>query len=165
MDSLELLTVKQAAAEIMMSEQSIRRLAKTGKLASLNEDGQVLIKPESLEAYAAAQPHPPIYMCTLRACQQILGKSQRLKMYSPYKSGKLPVDSYEAHLERSRPHMEALISALKVKDYAAADQAREGMWRERIDYEMLYAPIEAGEVRQRPEKPDWATGLDDAPLN
>lgn len=163
MDPFDLLTVRQAAAELFTSEQAVRRLVKTGKLEALKEGGRLLIKRESLRAYIAAQPHPPVYMSAMHTARTMLGlwkATGRDQLFLRWR-GKTTIgaDPFDKHMERLKPHLEGLLEALKVKDYGKADEARRAMWREHVDYEMLHKTIKPGEVRQRPPKPEWVMDM------
>ena len=157
MDKPSGLTVKEAAERTLLSEQSVRRLIKSGKFTSTPEGKKLLIDPASVQAYLEVQPHPPVYMAALRMCQQVLGRSKRLEMYRPtmkLKDTLYPADTYAGYLERSKPYMEALIISLKAKDYEKADRARASLWQETEQYERLNARAK-GEVYAPEEPPEW----------
>lgn len=162
MSDLELLTVKQAGEHLFMSEQGVRRLVKSGKLEALKERGKLLIKPESVQAYISAQPHPIHLMSALRGADFELGILKSIQFHggmnarSVYGFGRQAEFEY---YERRMPLLQTLKESVRAKDYEKAEETRHQLWREYLDYEMLHRPLRIGEVRQCPKKPEWAMDM------
>ncbi|CAM3982118.1 helix-turn-helix domain-containing protein [Deinococcus frigens] len=152
----ELLTVRDAARELMKSENAVRRLIKAGKLRGIRENGRYLLTPEEIERYAGTLPHPVPVMSALYDARQILAYDRLSKERWPalrhdprYRLSAGNFDTY--FMPEAVPVCAGIVEAVKVRDYARVEALRIDLYRVRVDYQILYAPLPTpqSEARER----------------
>ncbi|MDV6376092.1 helix-turn-helix domain-containing protein [Deinococcus arenicola] len=154
----ELLTVSDAARELMKSENAVRRLIKAGKLGAIREGGRYLLTPEEIGRYAGTLPHPMPVMAALYDARQILAYDRLSKKTWPalrhdprYRLSAGNFDTY--FMTEAVPVCAGIVEAVGARDYGRVEALRLDLYRVRVDYQILYAPLPTpqSEAREKAE--------------
>ncbi|WP_295822387.1 hypothetical protein [uncultured Deinococcus sp.] len=143
-----LLTFEVVARLLWVDVDAVLQLILARSLLVEERDGGLIVTADSLQTYLASLLHPPDVLAYQRHARRILADLHVSQLTYPVSAAELaalPPSSYLVHMAQVAPYLRTVSDAVDAGAYDVARAAWWDIWRLVTDFNMRYAPLNAGD--------------------